>query len=622
MDGQTKSQVYDSAMEALRLRKSWEVRQATLAKMRRTGLPRANKPFPNAADMHYPLADTVIEKQKPYLYDQIFAPNKLASFTSWRKDREEKAATAAEWFDYKLRYCSNLRKRALILIDQMCELGKSYLKVRWDKDQKQLAFDTIDPVYLIVPQGTKEISRAPWCVHVQHFQKDDFLNDPRWMGKVSEETIAQYTGHLDEDGNPGKHKEDELYRRAGITHSNKGRVIVWECWKRTGDKWTIEYVCPAKPKDVLHRQGHPYKHGLLPIVEFPLEIIEEDFYSPRGMVFRLAPFQSAITKSWNEKIDAMTYYNRPMYTTDRPSGSTGKFRALPGQIVDGGLRRVEHGQPPISYDVEMNQTRLVAESMIGSPDYLSGQPINTSDRRTKFELQQVISQGDGVSSLRGKTLSIALKELYEQAYKLLCEFDKAGPYFYHKEIKEMDKEAFHAEYLIVPNGSFEMANQEFKAAVAGILFETLKGNAYTDQAELTQFFQEAIAPQQAKRLFRRADSRAASESEHQAMELGPLLMGYPVQVEPSDMHRAHIEVLWGWIEKAMAQQSQPGLESMVRILTHLQGHMTALKEENKDDHDEIEAQIGPGIKELSAQVNEALQAQAQGQHQQQPQEAV
>ena len=71
---------HDEILTALKDRSTWENRQTTWYKMRHDGLRRQNKPWANAADMHFPLADMIIEKLKPYYIGQIFATDNVASF--------------------------------------------------------------------------------------------------------------------------------------------------------------------------------------------------------------------------------------------------------------------------------------------------------------------------------------------------------------------------------------------------------------------------------------------------------------------------------------------------------------------------------------------------------------
>ena len=61
-------------------RARWEQRQALWYEMRHPGLRRKSKPWPNAADLHYPLIDTVIDKLKPFYYQQVVGMDVVATF--------------------------------------------------------------------------------------------------------------------------------------------------------------------------------------------------------------------------------------------------------------------------------------------------------------------------------------------------------------------------------------------------------------------------------------------------------------------------------------------------------------------------------------------------------------
>ena len=100
-------------------RRQWADSLATWYLMRHEGIPRMNKPWPWAADLHYPLADTVIEKLKPFYLNQMFATDRFCDFVSKDPLRAEEAVDAAYWFDYKVKQCSNLEAQVLIAIDYM-----------------------------------------------------------------------------------------------------------------------------------------------------------------------------------------------------------------------------------------------------------------------------------------------------------------------------------------------------------------------------------------------------------------------------------------------------------------------------------------------------------------------
>ena len=60
------NEIYGEVIRDLQVRLDWENRQLGWAKMRIFGLRRIAKPWPLASDLHVPIADTIINKLKPY----------------------------------------------------------------------------------------------------------------------------------------------------------------------------------------------------------------------------------------------------------------------------------------------------------------------------------------------------------------------------------------------------------------------------------------------------------------------------------------------------------------------------------------------------------------------------
>ncbi len=129
------SQIHD----ALRDRTVWEDRQRVFYEMRHQGLRRLNKPFPGAADLHFPLADSIIEKLKPFYFAQLHSTDTFATL-SCRRPGQDAALTeaATRWLDYKLRLRSNFQGETLIAIDRMLASGAAPLKVYWDARRGQV----------------------------------------------------------------------------------------------------------------------------------------------------------------------------------------------------------------------------------------------------------------------------------------------------------------------------------------------------------------------------------------------------------------------------------------------------------------------------------------------------
>src|SRR6266404_5494058 len=98
----------DEIQDALTARISWANRQTTFYKVRHQGLRRINKPYPNAADLHFPLVDSLIEKMKPFYFQQLYATEQFASFVSLRSQPAEITSEVANWFDYRLKQKTNI----------------------------------------------------------------------------------------------------------------------------------------------------------------------------------------------------------------------------------------------------------------------------------------------------------------------------------------------------------------------------------------------------------------------------------------------------------------------------------------------------------------------------------
>ena len=76
--------IYNLVADDIKSRVEWETRQALWYQMRNNGLKRKHKPWPNAADMHFPLIDTTINKLKPGFFQQAMGLEVLATFVPMR----------------------------------------------------------------------------------------------------------------------------------------------------------------------------------------------------------------------------------------------------------------------------------------------------------------------------------------------------------------------------------------------------------------------------------------------------------------------------------------------------------------------------------------------------------
>src|SRR4051812_20686734 len=188
----------------LRSRQAWLNKQAAWYQMRHEGLRRKHKPFPHAADLHFPLADSIIEKLKPFYFNQLFATESVAQFVPKRPELAGLAEEISGWFDYKLKQQSNLECELLIAIDKMLMSGHVPVKVYWQcgaaGEPGRLAFDAIEPQHCLVPEGTRELEEADRVTLVHHLSIEQYRRDVRFQ-RQDEGLVKRIAGRgLSESG--------------------------------------------------------------------------------------------------------------------------------------------------------------------------------------------------------------------------------------------------------------------------------------------------------------------------------------------------------------------------------------------------------------------------------------
>src|SRR5438270_1372531 len=114
----------DQAQEVISARSGWEQKQRLYTKMRHEGLRRQNKPFPAAADLHFPLIDMNIRKAKPFWTAQATSTERLASFVALCQQQQPLTTAAADFFDWELKQNTVFLPELVRAIDTMCLRGR------------------------------------------------------------------------------------------------------------------------------------------------------------------------------------------------------------------------------------------------------------------------------------------------------------------------------------------------------------------------------------------------------------------------------------------------------------------------------------------------------------------
>jgi hypothetical protein len=595
-----RNDLHGQILTSIEQRSPWELRQTRWYELRHHGLRRTNKPWPKAADLHWPLIDTAIEKLKPLFLQQALGMDVVASFVPMRQQLNAYTKVAEDWFNYKIREKTNFVDEVLSWVDYTLMSGRGVMKCIWNPGSKRVDFEAVDPMYFVVPPYTVDLQDADWAVHVMPMSVGAYKRMAGQMGwKADSKTIQKIRGNPQEDDNiPGAAEENDAKQlREGITYtSNTDGVIIWEVYRKRDDGvWEVYLYSPAAVDlDLRDPMELAYDHGQLPFVDFPYEIKDKGWFSPRGVCEILAPFELSMTSMWNHKHDAMTLYNRPLFRAERELPNSINLRFQPGQILPYGVAPVQMPQPPVSFDQELNQTRAVAENRIGSPDYgMASVMSGGSDRRTATEIQSINAQAMQSGDLRARLFRMSLGKLYRQAWGLYVQYDsKSLRYRFAEDSLQADPVALHDQYELEPKGGMDMVSRQMMVQQAINRKQLFMNSPWVDQVELDKSIMELDDPSLVKRLLRDPGQKAQDELEDETKTIPTLLVGIPVPAKPGQNFAGRIGVLVQYLNGAMqqGQQLSPAAANafMQRLDSLLQGYEQVATNEARKLRKEIQ----------------------------------
>lgn len=599
-----KLQLFEKFDTDLTHRANWENRLSVFYQMRNHGIRRRLKPGSWASDVHVPLCDTLITNVKPFYVQQLFALDTVASFASLRSQHMASTTAAARWFDFKLKQESNLQTEIIKVIDSILLNGFGIIKTIWDGKRNRLKFVNVPPLRLIVPWNTEGIEDADRIAHIQVYTPEQFQRQ-RGFRKLSEDELKRITANRARNSGDDR-TEHEKRLREGISEGRDGEIVVWECYVQDETGWTVETFCPLDPEiEIKASHKVPYSHKRPPFTVFTYEITDSGWYSSRGVVELAGMFEMAAKKVYDERNDALSFFNRPLFTNEggRTPNSI-NLKLEPGSVLTNGLKPVQMSTPPMSFEKAGMEARELAQQRVATPDFGISSPSEIGDRRTATEINAIGNLFAQSSDLRMRIFRLGLSEMYRQAWDILLQYNKDSlNYYYQEELGQVPKEALHGEYQITPTGSADGVNKQWHFQKAVSRFQMFVNDPYIDQVNLRQAVLEADDPALVRSHIVDPGTRAASQAEEQAQEMLLLMEGFPAAVSKADDHAIHVRTMLDWIAMAIADGEQLSPLQSQRIQAHIQEHIQLL---NEDD--------GKTAKQLTNEVNEfasgVMEAQA------------
>ena len=549
------NEIYDLVLDDVKNRARWETRQGLWYQMRTDGLRRKVKPWPNASDIHFPLIDTTINKLKPAFFQQAMGLDVLATFVPMRSQMAGFTTAAEHWFSYKLHEKSNYAIEVMSWIDHMLVSGHSVMKTFWNPNKKQVEFQAIDPMYVIVPPWTKDIASADRITQVMPMSLESYKR--AGIYDTSKSTIDKIqSGKVEDSGIIDNIKYDKEIRE-GITHSpDEDQVIVWEVYSHDEDgKWIMQCFSPQAPDIPLRETMEvPFDHDNPPFASSRYEVTDGGWFSPRGVCEILAPFEASLTKTWNEKMDASTLFNKPLFKAERDLPNSVNLRLNPGQILPFGIAPVQMPNTPMDFDKDMMQTQSVAEQRVTVPDYGI---MADRDRRTATEIESVNAQAQQNMDLRLRLFRQALGDLFRQAFSILLQFDKKSlQYRFLEDSLTVDPKALHDEYQLEPRGGMDMDSKVMLLNKAVQRKQLFMNSPWINQVELDKSILELEDPSLVPRLVQDPNEKEGSEVTDEKKIIPALLVGEQIPVQEGQDYRVRIGVLMQFLEKS----SQSGMQ--------------------------------------------------------------
>jgi len=608
-----RSELFRLLTEDVRARTGWEDRQRLWYEMRHGGLRRKRR-LPWQADLHYPLSDSIISKLKPFYYQQIYGNELVATFVESSPMADEKTARAVSiWFDFSLKQKSNLESEVLTCIDHLLTSGIGFIKVSWDEPNRAVKFDAVDPIHVILPYYTTDMRSVERICHVMPMSVDAYK-----ANSLYDQSIIENIRGRQADGARSSTYEDTKLRREGITVGEESdQIIVWEVYERDPKKGVI-YVhtfSPVAPElDVRKTFELPYQHGYVPFIPFVMEVKDKGVYSSRGICEVVAPFESYLCKLMNEKADAITLYNRPMFRSEQDIPNSNNFRFGPATVLPVGVSPIPMPQPPISFDQEMINQRMIAEYLVAMPDFGLAQQQGSKNARTATEITQIGSLMGQSTDLRARIFRLSLAMVYRQAYSILVQFGAGDlSYMFEGRFGILPEVALNIQYTVMPSGSADGVNKAVQFQKAITRMQMFSGNPNVDQVGLVRSVLEQDDPALANRLVVDNAQKSMSEAEEQAMENLVIESGIPAAVEPNNEHVTHIQVLVGRIQQ-LKQSGGGNPQSQQLYAQHLEQHLQMLGAKDKNTERAIRKQL----RDMAEAEAQQIQQQQQGQPQQMP----
>lgn len=332
----------------------------------------------------------------------------------------------------------------------------------------------VPPKDIIVPSDTTDVESARFIAHRMWMTMEE-LQQAELDGKyenTSEVVPGVGPGNASSSSSSLSVLENAKANKEGVHLflQNSNLAEIWEIYTwfdidGDGSPEKVVLTIDANSQTILRLIEFPYDHQKWPFIVYRNELNDDRWYSPRGIPEMLDHYQTIVTNQENAKLDRMTLANSLQFKYRIGSVNPSQIRFIPGQGIP--VQRMDDLQElPISnldasFDTEMAKIRGLAEQLIGQPDLSAGSLQKPQERRTAFEVSEVVALGRQVFSYDARLFNNSLQKMYDQIFDLWMQYgpDEVWVGATGSPPFKLTREQILGNFVMTPNGEISLLSR-------------------------------------------------------------------------------------------------------------------------------------------------------------------
>lgn len=344
----------------------------------------------------------------------------------------------------------------------------------------------------ITVRPTEKVTPPSYAREIEKVERlrDEFFLTKRQLedmaeDKIYDKKIVDNLSELDFTGK-GSQDEDEMIesqkeRNEGVIDENVDELFriheIYAWWKAPGEKrfsrWVYTFLAdiPGIKDSLLQKIPFPFEFGTWNWVKHDNEIKDARWHASRGIPEKIRALQEFMERSVNNILIRDDINNAPLFTVLNTSKiQANSVRFIPGQKIKvkshDEIRRLDDlAKVDVSSERINSLLKAFAEEYIGSTDQLFRNATNKGGGKTLGEIKLGVQVAAPQVILEVLRWLISLKKAYTMCYQIMSE--RLGQSMFIDGL-EVSREDFDPDFVVIPNGSIDLANTEVRVGKAQV----------------------------------------------------------------------------------------------------------------------------------------------------------